>query len=823
MSDDPSFSLKIATKQEFYENAFMIPVLSVHQDDEYHADEYQDDEMSPHQPFVNNFLSLQNPYNGLLLFHGLGSDKTCTAINICEEMRDTHNGETAVIIFVGNEHVRESFVKKLFDKSRLHLQKTSPASSDHVWTITGSCVGNKLLREINATAQMTKEEIETKIHHLINTYYTFFGYIAFAKEIEKQSKQQPFGLQTYFNNKLVVIDEIHNVCTTHDSLEDQTSGRTEQNRTKQKRTKQNRTKFCMKQIDLLVNTAKNMRLLLLSATPMYNSPKEILWMLNLLNMNDRRSALELKDVFNPDNDNDNDNDDTLGEDNLFVAGGEKLLLAKMKGYVSFVKGRDPYTFPYRVYPNKFDPDRNRSIDIPSDGIFDTTLLKPSNIIVNKLYFHHLTNCVFGCNERSSLQCQMCSFHKEYLETKTPETNNVEKDILVMQQWVQTAIIAHPLSTMLKSKNKGTLFRYKHQNDRYFTQGNIGKYSLKIKSVLDSIKPPAATAAAKGVILVFSSFIERGILPMAIALEEMGFKRFNASNLLKRPKDNSIVLDASYSIICGNKRYSANAKSDLKAMTDVTNKDGHVIKVILMSIADSECIDFKFIRQLHILDPWFNLYRSEQIIGGTIRSLSHADLPFHERNVQIFMHTLIVDLKDADTQTTLFFANELKLYMYASVKCSHIGKITRLMKSIAEDCLLLKQKEKQKETRKQHSSSVSQTLSTGVVVQMPEQLSTDDPFSIPYNCINSFSEDTNIVDPLYQAPFEEIKSKIQSFVKTRYFCTRNELHSHVAAHPAFQIDVALTEMVESNQMIQDVYGKKGTLIHVGEYYLFQPIQ
>ena len=47
-----------------------------------------DFELSPHQAFVRNFMSFQTPYNSLLLFHGLGSGKTCSAIGVCEEMRD---------------------------------------------------------------------------------------------------------------------------------------------------------------------------------------------------------------------------------------------------------------------------------------------------------------------------------------------------------------------------------------------------------------------------------------------------------------------------------------------------------------------------------------------------------------------------------------------------------------------------------------------------------------------------------------------------------------------------------------------------------------
>ena len=48
-------------------------------------------ELSPHQNFIRNFLSEYTPYNGVLLYHGLGTGKTCSAIGIAEETRKYMN------------------------------------------------------------------------------------------------------------------------------------------------------------------------------------------------------------------------------------------------------------------------------------------------------------------------------------------------------------------------------------------------------------------------------------------------------------------------------------------------------------------------------------------------------------------------------------------------------------------------------------------------------------------------------------------------------------------------------------------------------------
>ena len=43
-----------------------------------------------------------------------------------------------------------------------------------------------------------------------------------------------------------------------------------------------------------------MRLCLLSGTPMYNNPTEIIWMLNILNKNNNQPPIKVSDVFTKD-------------------------------------------------------------------------------------------------------------------------------------------------------------------------------------------------------------------------------------------------------------------------------------------------------------------------------------------------------------------------------------------------------------------------------------------------------------------------------------------------------------------------------------------
>ena len=64
-------------------------------------------------------------------------------------------------------------------------------------------------------------------------------------------------------------------------------------------------------------------------------------------------------------------------------------------------------------------------------------------------------------------------------------------------------------------------------------------------------------------------------------------------------------------------------------------DGKKVKVLLISKAAAEGIDFKNIRQIHILDPWYNMNRIEQIIGRGVRNFSHCGLPLKNAMLKYF--------------------------------------------------------------------------------------------------------------------------------------------------------------------------------------------
>jgi hypothetical protein len=110
------------------------------------------------------FLSFQTPYNSLLLYHGLGTGKTCSAISVAEEMRTYLNqlGISQRIIVVASPNVQENFKLQLFDERKLKLV-------DGLWNLR-ACTGNKYLKEINPMNMkgLSKEKVIKQVKRIIN-------------------------------------------------------------------------------------------------------------------------------------------------------------------------------------------------------------------------------------------------------------------------------------------------------------------------------------------------------------------------------------------------------------------------------------------------------------------------------------------------------------------------------------------------------------------------------------------------------------------------------------------------------------------------------
>ena len=877
--NDPNFNIKIAKRKEFNDTKYDGTIHDIKKQANIMCNAKF--ELMPHQLFVKNFMSFQTPYNSLLLFNALGSGKTCSAIGIAEEMRSYMKqiGIKQRIMVVASPNVQSNFRLQLFDERKLELIRNSNVDTG-LWNIE-SCIGNALINEVNPTQLkgLPREKVISHIKRIINNYYLFMGYGQLANYISNSIKNEGGELtgealrkmeirkiKKIFNNRLIIIDEVHNIRLADD------------NNSEKKKT----ALLLMK----VAKYAENMRLLLLSATPMFNSYKEIVWLTNLMNMNDKRATIEMSDIFDKEG---NFKQSSTAEDGSIIEGGRELLQRKLTGYVSYVRGENPYSFPYRIYPSDFAKDHTfLENTYPNKQMNDSEIdapLKYINVYTNKIGDYQSNGYKFiidymkqrsydtynkygEIREMPSFE-NMESFGYTLLQTPLealnivyPNTNmDKMKDITDVnaEQVISDIVGKNGLSKIMNSLEETQQYQKIRYNFEYkpdvlktygpiFNREHLHKYSAKIANICDII------SKSKGIVLIYSQYIDGGVVPLALALEEMGFSRYssaqNTKNLFKtaraesidaitmKPKsmfsgDASNFNPAKYVMITGEKAFSPNNAADIKYVTNNDNINGEKVKVILISKAGAEGLDFKCIRQVHVLEPWYNMNRIEQIIGRGVRNLSHCRLPFEERNVEIYLHGTILDTEDE--------AADLYVYRLAEKKALQIGKVTRMLKEISVDCILNIGQNKytiEKMLEIPQNQNIEINLSSNKTIQYNIG---DKPFTdicdymdnCSYVCSpNAEIGENDIIRDTYTNSFvkmnqERIISRIMQLYREHNVYSRNQLINSiniVKQYPIEQIFSALTYLVENkNEYLIDKYGRLGNLVNKDMYYLFQPIE
>ena len=804
--DDRQFQKKITVKKEF-QYRYDGEIDDVSRKSEIVCKK-KSRELFPHQEFIKRYISNDTPYNGMLLYHGLGSGKTCSAIGVTEALRtySKYIQGFKKIMIVASPNVQENFKLQLFNPSSLK-------KVNGIWNISG-CLGNSFVEELNISQinDLEKEVLIQKINKIISNHYIFLGYVELANIIEKlyRMKHKEKVLRNYFEGRIIVIDEIHNIRLTSDS-----------DKAKKK---------VATMLKTLVQTVKQIRFIFLTGTPMYNDPKEIIFILNILNANDNRSTLTIGEVFDV-------NGELKVKDGIEI--GKQKLMLKANGYVSYVRGENPYAFPFLVTPKMYKdtrsikalkkyPERQFNNNRITKGIqhLDLYLHKMSES-QEEGYDHFIDQITSELSEEQlerfeemdSVQYTMVMKPIQALNINYKISGKGEKDNYYVGKEGLKQVMRFRESANPPSKNN---FEYKI-NPGMFQHDKIGQYSVKIKSILDHI------IKSTGIVLVYSQYIDGGLVPMALALEELGMKRYTNKNLFKTPPNEPLNVynmsrnpslftgdafkHASYAIICGDKKLSPNNKEEVEALTH-NNMNGERVKVVLISQAGSEGIDLNYLRQVHIMEPWYNMNRIEQIIGRARRNCSHKDLPLEQRNVQLFLHATLLDKIES---------MDMFLYRKSEIKSVKIGKVSKLLKSVAVDCIL----NKEQQSFSKMTEVVKIELSNHKEIDFEVK---DQPFTslcdysdkCEFECVNKASAITDKTTYTYEsAKNSKIVDKIKELFTLKHVYHAEELSTLLK--PGIETERAFYNMINDREILIDKFGRKGYLININNLYLFQPIE
>lgn len=180
----------------------------------------------------------------------------------------------------------------------------------------------------------------------------------------------------------------------------------------------------------------------------------------------------------------------------------------------------------------------------------------------------------------------------------------------------------------------------------------------------------------GPVIVYSNYVlMEGLELFKIYLKYFGFYNYMEKMELQKDKVGYVEFHG------GIKDFQDRIKGK-EAFNMPDNKLGTLIKIILISPAGTEGLSLLNVRQIHIMEPYWNEVRIVQMIGRGIRQCSHKALPQDQRHVDIYRYKSVRINKDK--MSTDQYIEEI-----ARSKEGLIQSFLDAVKEVAIDCNLFK--------------------------------------------------------------------------------------------------------------------------------------
>lgn len=583
--NDEDFGFNIYRKKEFYNEKLerIEPVPTVA------------GQLLKNQKIMARYMSSNTPYDNMLIVNEMGTGKSCLTTGIIEQIRKENKGFKKAIILARGEGIINNF------KNEIVFKCTS---------------GEYIPDNYN---NLTSLEATHRINKSLERYYDFGTFVTFSKLIEKSSRE--FIIQEY-SNSIIVIDEVHNL-----RLQEKEEGVN-----------------VYRNIWNFLHIVLNCKIVLLSGTPMKDSPEEITSIMNLILPEEQNlpTGKEFINEFmnlNP----------TTG---LMKLKKEKIpeLKKVFKGKISYLlamKSQIPMNFQGDIIENKLNefkvfPDRMSEFQ---SEVYKEAYELDINSEKKGIYSNSRQATLFVFPDKSYGE----KGFKKYINSKTdPKTKKVSFN----------------LKDDLKKLFRGTIVDKLETLSQYSS-----KYANSIANIIDSRRNNRS-------VFVYCEFVQgSGAILFASLLEQFGFTQANGNE----PENN---FAPRYAIITNTTATLTKMKKIINRFNREDNATGQIINVIIGSKVISEGFSLYNVQAVDILTPHWNYSEIAQAIARGYRLGSHNFLI--QRNIEpIFNIYQRVSLPFSDNVESI----DLEMYKISEIKDINIKQIERVIKESSVDCPL----------------------------------------------------------------------------------------------------------------------------------------
>jgi DNA polymerase III delta prime subunit len=694
-TSDPNLQAKIYAKREFYYYKLPNrPDLSNYKEIEEYRKKICEPsgELLEHQAMLSNFINPDTPYKGVLIFHGTGTGKTCVGVAIGEKFKpQVQRYGTQIYVLVPGPLLKENWKSSFIQ-----------------------CTGDTYLRTHENLLFLNDEEKEKiKRQAIINAqqYYRIMSYRSFYRKVlgekivekkvvegkmkvtykktEEGEFERDIGMDVLhnLNNSLIIVDEAHNLTG-------------------------NAYGEALKKI---IANSVNLKVILLTATPMKNLGDDIVELLNFLRPID--SQIERDLIF------------TSAKNHTMELkqGGLEYLKKMSHGYISHLRGADPMTFAEKVdmgikpkgliftkisqcYMEKFQLEayeQAKKLAIEEADALDRKSEAVANFVFPGLDESRKKLIgLYGREGLNQLRNQLKNHHDKI-------NNMIATEILGLKKYDEELI---NINENTKNITGGIL---KKENLKYFSTKFYQAF-MDIESNLFVGGLNKNKESRTG--FVYSNLVKIGIEIFQEILNINGFLEYDENKNNYQIKDNTICYycgkkhkeheistksentnrdnlshefyPATYLVVTGQSSEEGaesipeqSKKIVSTVFSNLENKNGKNIKLVLGSKVMNEGISLHNVATVQVLDVYFNFGRLDQVVGRAIRWCSHYNL-MSESNifpkVKVFKYAVSLNSKKGELST------EEDLYYKAEQKYLLIKKIERALKEIAIDCALNQQ-------------------------------------------------------------------------------------------------------------------------------------